>query len=172
MNITEHWTDFNVKERLDVRFALSDRCFDLHDALFPMARVYVTRTVHFNAAHRLHNPAKSDAWNRRTYGPCNNPNGHGHNYVLEVTVAGEPDEDTGYVIDLSDLKRIVQEKVVDKCDHAHLNMDVEFMQGVLPSTERFAIAIWRELENALPTGALHKIRLAETNNNSVEYFGE
>ena len=155
-----------------MRFALSDRCFDLHDALFPMARVYVTRTVHFNAAHRLHNPAKSDAWNRRTYGPCNNPNGHGHNYVLEVTVAGEPDEDTGYVIDLSDLKRIVQEKVVDKCDHAHLNMDVEFMQGVLPSTERFAIAIWRELENALPTGALHKIRLAETNNNSVEYFGE
>ena len=155
-----------------MRFALSDRCFDLHDALFPMARVYVTRTVHFNAAHRLHNPAKSDAWNRRTYGPCNNPNGHGHNYVLEVTVAGEPDEDTGYVIDLSDLKRIVQEKVVDKCDHAHLNMDVAFMQGVLPSTERFAIAIWRELENALPTGALHKIRLAETNNNSVEYFGE
>ncbi len=137
-----------------------------------MARVYVTRTVHFNAAHRLHNPAKSDAWNRRTYGRCNNPNGHGHNYALEVTVAGEPDKDTGYVLDLSDLKRIVQEKIVDKCDHAHLNMDVDFMQGVLPSTEQFAIAIWRELENALPAGALHKIRLAETNNNSVEYFGE
>ncbi len=151
---------------------MPDRCFGLHEVLFLMARVYVTRTVHFNAAHRLHNPAKSDAWNRRMYGRCNNPNGHGHNYVLEVTVAGEPDEDTGYVIDLSDLKRIIQKKIVDQCDHAHLNMDVDFMQGVLPSTEQFAIAIWRELEHALPAGALHKVRLAETNNNSVEYFGE
>lgn len=134
--------------------------------------VYVTRKVRFNAAHRLHNPNKSDDWNAETFGVCNNPNWHGHNYVLEVTVAGEPDETTGFVIDLADLKSIVNERVVDKCDHRNLNLDVEFMQGIMPSTENFAIAIWKELEGALPSGKLHKIRLEETDNNSAEYYGE
>lgn len=133
--------------------------------------VYVTRKVRFNAAHRLHNPDKSDEWNRDQFGVCNNPNWHGHNYVLEVTVAGEPDEETGFVIDLADLKRIITDRVVDKCDHRNLNLDVDFMKGTMPSTENFAIAIWNELVDELPTGRLHRVRLEETDNNSAEYFG-
>jgi 6-pyruvoyltetrahydropterin/6-carboxytetrahydropterin synthase len=137
-----------------------------------MALVYVVRKARFNAAHRLHNPDKSEEWNRSTYGVCNNPNWHGHNYLLEVTVAGEPDRDTGFVIDLAELKRIVQEKVIRKCDHKNLNLDVDFMKGTMPSTENFAVAVWNELEGALPSGRLHKVRLEETNNNSAEYYGE
>ncbi|HET6567496.1 MAG TPA: 6-carboxytetrahydropterin synthase [Rhodothermales bacterium] len=137
-----------------------------------MPTVYVTRTMRFNAAHRLHNPQKSDEWNRQTYGKCNNPNWHGHNYVLTVTVAGEPDPETGYVVDLSELKRIVDERVVSKVDHANLNLDVDFLQGTIPSTENFAVAIWRQLENALPAGRLYRIHLQETDNNAVEYRGE
>jgi len=137
-----------------------------------MPTVYITRKVHFNAAHRLHNPARSDAWNRETFGKCNNPNWHGHNYVLEVTVAGEADPETGYVIDLGELKRIVNEKVVDKVDHKNLNLEVDFMTGVLPSTEHFVVAIWHELEAALPSGRLHAVRLHETENNVAEYRGE
>mgnify|MGYP006181635543 FL=1 len=137
-----------------------------------MPLVYVTRKVHFNAAHRLHNPERSDAWNRKVFGKCNNPNWHGHNYVLEVTVAGEPDPETGYVIDLAVLKRIVEEKVVAKCDHANLNLDVDFMQGILPSTENFVVAIWEQLAPALPSGRLHAVRLYETDRNVAEYRGE
>jgi len=137
-----------------------------------MPTVYVTRKVHFNAAHRLHNPAKSDAWNRETFGKCNNPNWHGHNYVLEVTVAGEPDPDTGYVIDLGVLKGLVEEKIVDKVDHKNLNLEVDFLEGVLPSTENFIVAIWNELNEALPSGRLHAVRLYETERNVAEYRGE
>ncbi len=137
-----------------------------------MPTVYVTRKAHFNAAHRLHNPARSEAWNQQTFGKCNSPNWHGHNYHLEVTVAGEPDPDTGYVIDLAVLKRIVEERVIDKVDHKNLNLDVDFLQGVMPSTENFVVAIWRELEDALPAGHLHCIRLQETDNNAAEYRGE
>lgn len=137
-----------------------------------MPLVYVTRRVHFNAAHRLHNPNRSDEWNRRVFGKCNSPNWHGHNYVLEVTVVGEPDPETGYVIDLSELKRIVEEKIVSKCDHANLNLDVDFMQGIMPSTENFVVAIWRELEPALPSGSLNVVRLYETERNMAEYRGE
>lgn|SRR5690606_10195885 len=137
-----------------------------------MPLVYVTRRVHFNAAHRLHNPNRSDEWNRRVFGKCNSPNWHGHNYVLEVTVAGEPDPETGYVIDLSELKRIVEEKIVSKCDHANLNLDVDFMQGIMPSTENFVVAIWRELEPELPSGSLNVVRLYETERNMAEYRGE
>lgn len=137
-----------------------------------MPTVYVTRTVHFNAAHRLHNPAKSDEWNRAAFGKCNSPNWHGHNYRLEVTVAGEPDPDTGYVIDLSQLKRIVHERVVDRLDHKNLNLEVDFLQGVLPSTENLVVAIWEQLKDALPSGRLHRVRLYETENNAAEYHGE
>ncbi len=137
-----------------------------------MALVYVTRKARFNAAHRLHNPDKTDEWNRETFGVCNNPNWHGHNYTLEVTVAGEPDGETGFVIDLAELKRILNEKVIEKCDHKNLNVDVDFLDGIMPSTENFAVAIWRELEEALPSGRLHKVRLVETNNNSAEYYGD
>lgn len=138
-----------------------------------MPILYVTRKERFNAAHRLHNPEKSDDWNRATFGKCNSPNWHGHNYVLEVTVAGEPDPETGYVIDLSDLKRIIHERVIDICDHANLNLDVPFLQGVIPSTENFAVGIWAQLVDALPEGKrLHSIRLFETEKNYVEYRGE
>lgn len=137
-----------------------------------MSLIYVTRRAHFNGAHRLHNPEKSDEWNRATYGKCNSPNWHGHNYVLEVTVAGSPDPDTGYVIDLGDLKRIMNERIIDKCDHANLNLDVPFLSGILTSSENLAIAFWKELESAIPRGALHSIRLYETERNFVEYRGE
>lgn len=137
-----------------------------------MAIVYVTRRVQFNSAHRLHNPAKSDSWNKETYGKCNSPNWHGHNFILEVTVAGEPNTETGYVIDLGDLKNLVEEKVISKVDHANLNLDVDFMQGVIPSTENFAIGIWNQLAGSLSGGTLHSVKLAETENNSVVYLGE
>ncbi len=137
-----------------------------------MATVYVTRKTHFNAAHRLHNPDKSDPWNQETFGKCNSPNYHGHNYNLEVTVAGEPDPETGYVIDLGVLKQIVNERVVDKVDHKNLNLEVGFMDGVLPSTENFVVAIWDQLEDALPSGRLHCVRLYETERNMAEYRGE
>ncbi len=137
-----------------------------------MSTVYVTRKMHFNAAHRLHNPDKSEEWNRETFGPCNSPNYHGHNYNLEVVVAGEPDPETGYVIDLGELKRIINERVIDQVDHKNLNLDVEFMDGILPSSENFAIAIWNQLEDALPSGRLHCVRLYETERNVAEYRGE
>lgn len=137
-----------------------------------MPTVYVTRKVHFNAAHRLHNPEKSDAWNRETFGECNNPNWHGHNYELEVTIAGEPDPETGYVIDLGDLKTVLHDRIVDKVDHKNLNREVDFMDEIIPSTENFAVAIWNELEGALPSGELHAVRLYETPRNFVEYRGE
>lgn len=137
-----------------------------------MPTVYVTRTMHFNAAHRLHNPERSDAWNRDTFGACNNPHWHGHNYVLEVTVAGEPDPETGYVIDLSVLKQVIQERVIDEVDHKNLNLDVGFLDGIMPSTENFVVAIWRQLEDALPAGRLHCVRLEETPRNRAEYRGE
>lgn len=137
-----------------------------------MSTVYVTRKVHFNAAHRLHNPEKSEEWNQETFGECNNPNWHGHNFELEVTVAGEPDPETGYVVDLGALKDVLHERVVDKVDHRNLNLEVDFMDGVIPSTENFAIAIWNELEGALPAGELHSVRLYETPRNFVEYRGE
>ena len=137
-----------------------------------MPTVYVTRKMHFNAAHRLHNPEKSDAWNRETFGVCNNPHFHGHNYNLEVTVAGTPDAERGYVVDLGALKQVIQERVIDRVDHKNLNLDVDFMEGVMPSTENFVVAIWQQLEGHLPSGRLHRIRLYETVRNSAAFCGE
>lgn len=137
-----------------------------------MPTVYITRKMHFNAAHRLHNPDKPDAWNREMFGPCNSPHYHGHNYNLEVTVAGEPDPETGYVVDLGELKRIINERVIEKVDHKNLNLDVDFMEGILPSSENFVVAIWNQLEDALPAGRLHCVRLYETERNIAEYRGE
>ncbi|MEF8796433.1 MAG: 6-carboxytetrahydropterin synthase [Salinivenus sp.] len=137
-----------------------------------MPTVYVTRKVHFNAAHRLHNPDKSAAWNEETFGKCNNPKWHGHNYVLEVTVAGEPDPESGYVVDLGALKDVLHERIVDKVDHKNLNQEVDFMDGLNPTTENFAVAIWEQLEDHLPSGRLHCVRLYETPRNFVEYRGE
>jgi 6-pyruvoyltetrahydropterin/6-carboxytetrahydropterin synthase len=133
--------------------------------------VFVTRQVHFNAGHRLYNPAKSKAWNERTYGPCANPNGHGHNYVLEVTVRGNPDPETGYVLDLGDLKGIVDRAVVRPCDHRNLNKDVDFLRGVIPSTENLVVAFWNRIAPRIRAGELHSVRLFETPRNFAEYRG-
>lgn len=133
--------------------------------------VYVTRQVHFNAAHRLHNPTKSRKWNEEKFGLCANPQWHGHNYVLEVTVRGQPDPDTGYVIDLGELNRILHAVIVDRCDHRNLNEQVDFLRGVIPSTENLVLAFWRELEPHLPAGHLHRVRLFETPRNFAEYLG-
>lgn len=136
-----------------------------------MPETYVTRRMHFNAAHRLHNPNMSEEWNRETFGKCNLPNWHGHNYVLEVTVSGSPHPDTGYVIDLGLLKEIIREKIIDVCDHRNLNLDVPFLEGILPSTENLAIAFWQELEDAIPSGKLHAVKVFETERNIAEYRG-
>jgi 6-pyruvoyltetrahydropterin/6-carboxytetrahydropterin synthase len=131
--------------------------------------VYITRQVHFNSAHRLHNPAKSLAWNRKQYGLCNQT--HGHNYVLEVTVKGTPDPVTGYVVDLGELKRLMNETVADLCDHRSLNDGVAFLRGIIPSTENLVIAFWQQIEPRLNAGKLHCVRLFETPRNYAEFFG-
>jgi len=136
--------------------------------------IYVTRKSHFNAAHRLHNPGKSDDWNKEMFGKCNNPNWHGHNYVLEVTVAGEPDPETGYVIDLGDLKRIIQKNILDKCDHKNLNLEVPFLEGIIPTSENLVKAFFQELEDdiyeeAYGSSELHSVKLFETERNIAEY---
>lgn len=133
--------------------------------------VVVTRAVHFNAAHRLHNPARSARWNREVFGLCNSPNWHGHNYALEVSVAGEPDPETGYVTDLRWLRALLQREIVEKCDHRNLNLDVDFLRGVIPSTENLVVAFWRQLEPHIKHGRLHCVRLHETERNCAAYFG-
>src|SRR4051812_49839938 len=121
--------------------------------------VFITRQVHFNSAHRLYNPTKSQKWNEERYGLCTNPHWHGHNYVLEVTVRGQPDPETGYILDLGELKRILNAAVVDKCVHRNLNTDVAFLSGIIPSTENLVIAFWNEIEPRLTAGKLHSVRL-------------
>src|SRR3954464_3203077 len=106
--------------------------------------VFITRQVHFNSAHRLYNRSKSLAWNRKQYGLCTNPHWHGHNYVLEVTIKGQPDPVTGYIMDLGELKRILNHAVADKCDHRNLNEEVAFLRGIIPSTENLVIAFWHQ----------------------------
>jgi 6-pyruvoyltetrahydropterin/6-carboxytetrahydropterin synthase len=133
--------------------------------------VMVTRRVHFNAAHQLYNPAFSRAWNEKTFGLCANPHWHGHNYVLEVTVRGEPHPDTGFVINLVKLKNILHQAVADKCDHRNLNEEVDFLQGILPTTENLVIAFWHEIEPRVRPSRLHCVRLYETERNFAEYFG-
>jgi 6-pyruvoyltetrahydropterin/6-carboxytetrahydropterin synthase len=135
-----------------------------------MPTLTVTRRVHFNAAHRLHNPAWSDEQNRRVFGPCNNPNYHGHNYELDISVEGEIDPATGYVVDLGVVKRIAAEAVLSALDHKNLNLDVPQLQGINPTTENLVVAIWDMLHDRLP-GRLTKLVLWETPRNSVEYEG-
>ncbi|MDB4913246.1 MAG: 6-pyruvoyl tetrahydrobiopterin synthase [Gemmatimonadetes bacterium] len=137
-----------------------------------MPLVTVTRRLMFNAAHRVHNPALSESENVRLFGKCNNPHWHGHNYTLDVSVRGTIDGTTGYVLDLGVLKQIVTERVVDKMDHMNLNLDVDFMRGLNPTSENIIVAIWRELEPAITPAALVKLVLWETVNNYVEYTGE
>ena len=134
--------------------------------------VYLTRSEHFNAAHKLYNPAWSYEKNEEVFGQCANENWHGHNYELLVTVRGDPDPQTGFVVDVKRLSTIIRERVVDKIDHRNLNVDVEFMKDKMCSTENLAIAIWNELVLFLPAGVqLHCIKLYETPRIYVEYFG-
>ena len=130
----------------------------------------VTRRVHFNAAHRVHNPALSDDENRRLFGPCNNPNYHGHNYELDISLEGAIDPRTGYVADLGVVKRIAEETVISALDHKNLNLDVPEFRDLNPTTENLAVVIWRKLEGKLPA-TLVKIVLWETPRNCVEYDG-
>ncbi|HTX18392.1 MAG TPA: 6-carboxytetrahydropterin synthase [Bacteroidota bacterium] len=134
--------------------------------------MYVTRRSHFSAAHRLYNPQLSEKENLEIYDKCSNPNGHGHNYYLEVTVAGDPDPRTGYVIDLKKLKQVIEENFISKVDHKHLNLDVDFLKDVVPTAENIAIACWNQLAPKIKEGRLHSIRLQESHNNSVEYKGQ
>ena len=134
-------------------------------------QVTVTRRLHFSAAHRVHNPAMSDEENQRVFGKCNNPNWHGHNYILDVSVTGALDSRTGYVIDLSRVKQIVEESVMRHVDHRNLNLEVDFLRGVIPTTENIVVAFWRVLEPALRPARLSKLVLWETVNNYVEYDG-
>ena len=133
--------------------------------------VLVTRRETFSASHRLYNPELTDEKNHELFDKCANPNGHGHNYVLEVTIAGEPKDETGYVMDLKKLKEIIRSEVISKVDHKHLNFDVDFLHDVIPTSENIVKAIWDILKNKLGDVRLYSIRLAETENNSVEYKG-
>lgn len=135
--------------------------------------VYLTRSEHFNAAHKLYNPAWTYEENEEVFGKCANENWHGHNYELLVTIKGEPDPDTGFVFDVKKLSTLIREHIIELVDHRNLNVDVPFMQGKMCSTENLAIAIWNELKQHLPSGVLlHSIKLYETPRIYVEYFGE
>lgn len=138
-----------------------------------MSLCYITRKEHFNAAHRLHVAAWSEERNEEVFGKCANRNWHGHNFTLYVTVKGRPNPETGFVVNIKELSRILREEIIDKLDHSNLNMDVDFLQGIQPSIENIVIAIWKQITPRLPKeAALHKIKLVETENNFVEYFGE
>jgi 6-pyruvoyltetrahydropterin/6-carboxytetrahydropterin synthase len=137
-----------------------------------MPIVSVTRRLHFNAAHRVHNPALSDEDNRALFGKCNNPNWHGHNYVLDVTVTGPIDDRTGYVIDLGMVRDVVTREVIDKVDHKNFNLEVDFTRGVNPTTENIIVAMWRVLAPALAPARLTRLVVWETQNHYVEYTGE
>jgi 6-pyruvoyltetrahydropterin/6-carboxytetrahydropterin synthase len=133
--------------------------------------VYVTRKAHFSAAHRLFNPKFSDEKNEAVFDKCNNIHGHGHNYTLEVTVAGEPDPETGYVIDLKKLGELIEEVILAKVDHKHLNYDVPELAGIIPTAENIALVFWQLLEGRITDGRLHSVRVAESDNNYAEYRG-
>lgn len=137
-----------------------------------MPQVTVTRRLHFNAAHRVHNPALSDDENRELFGKCNNPNWHGHNYVLDVSVSGDISERTGYVVDLAALKRVVEAQVIDQVDHRNFNLDVDFMRDTIPTSENIVVAFWRRLAPTVAPATLTRLVLWETPNNYVEYEGQ
>ena len=134
--------------------------------------VYLTRVEHFNAAHRLYNPGWSNEQNDAVFGKCANENWHGHNYELYVTVKGDPDPDTGFVMDAKKLSGLIRDHVTEKLDHRNLNIDVDFMAGKLCSTENLVVAIWQQLEPHIPASVkLHCLKLYETPRIFVEYYG-
>jgi 6-pyruvoyltetrahydropterin/6-carboxytetrahydropterin synthase len=139
-----------------------------------MPITYLTRRERFSSAHRLFRAELSDADNLDLYGQCSHPNWHGHNYELFVTVKGEVNSITGYVLNLKVLGKLIQERIIKKIDHRNLNLDVDFMNGMVTSTENLSIAIWNELNEPirLMGATLHRIRVQETENNYVDYYGD
>lgn len=135
--------------------------------------IYITRKEHFNAAHRLYRPDWTEAQNMEVFGKCSNPNWHGHNYELYITLKGEINPETGFLVNLKDLSLVIKEEIIDKMDHKNINIEVDFMQGIIASTENIAIAIWNQLKPHInKLGAqLHCVKLCETEKNFVEYFG-
>ncbi|HCT30976.1 MAG TPA: 6-pyruvoyl tetrahydrobiopterin synthase [Bacteroidales bacterium] len=135
---------------------------------------YITRRERFNAAHRLYNKELTDEENLTIYGKCSHPNWHGHNFDLFVTIKGEIDSKTGFVTNLNNISKLIKELVIEKLDHRNINLDVDFMRGKIASTENLAIAIWGELKNPIETigVGLHCVKIQETENNWVEYFGD
>ncbi len=134
--------------------------------------VYLTRRTSFSASHRLWSEELTDVENYAIYEKCANPNGHGHNYVLEVTVQGEPDPQTGMVLNLTDLKQVMDKHVVEWVDHKHLNYDVSWLEGCIPTTEMLVLKFWGRLVGSLPAGMLYEVKLHETENNVASYRGE
>jgi len=134
--------------------------------------LYLTRKCEFSAAHYYHNPNWSDAENARVFGKCANRNGHGHNYTLEVTVRGDVDRQTGFVMDLKELKRVLEREVLDALDHRHLNVEVPEFAHRNPTTENIAIAIWQRIAPKLNHAKLHRVRLYEMDDLFVDYYGE
>jgi len=136
-----------------------------------MTIAFVTRRMTFSAGHRLHNEALSPEENREIFGKCNNPNGHGHNFTVEVTVKGTIDPRTGMVYNLRDLKKVMTEVIEQGLDHKNLNLDVPALANVIPTAENLAAVIWKQLADRLPPGLLHEVRLVETENNFVSFRG-
>ena len=134
--------------------------------------VYLTRPTEFSASHYYHNPEFSAEENRRIFGKCNNPHGHGHNYTLEVTVKGEIDSKSGFVVDLKQLKDIMNREVIDALDHRHLNKEVPEFEHQVPTSENLAVAIWKRLQPKLSVARLRRVRLYETSDLFVDFYGE
>ncbi|MBP1674100.1 MAG: 6-pyruvoyl tetrahydrobiopterin synthase [Bacteroidetes bacterium] len=135
--------------------------------------IYITRRERFSAAHRMYRNDWTDEENLRVFGKCSNPNWHGHDYVLQVTVKGIVPEELGFFMNITTLKQIIKDKIIDKADHKNLNLDVSFMRGKIATTENLVIAIWNELKPAIEKegAVLHCVKIAETENNSIEYYG-
>jgi 6-pyruvoyltetrahydropterin/6-carboxytetrahydropterin synthase len=134
--------------------------------------IYLTRREHFCSSHRLFNPLFTDAQNLEIYGKCAYPNGHGHNYEIEVTLVGTPDPQTGMIMDLKKLSDIMEREILEKVDHRHLNVDVDFLKGIIPTAENLAVVFWQILEPRITAGKLYSVRVYETPNNYAEYRGE
>ena len=133
--------------------------------------IFITRRAEFSAAHTLANPELSDAENAALYGPCAHPQGHGHNYTLDVTLAGQVNPKTGMLIDLKEVKQIIHDKIIVEVDHRNLNCDPEFLQGVIPTAENVAMRCFEVLDAALPEGVLYRVRLYESPRNFADYYG-
>lgn len=134
--------------------------------------IYLTRRADFSASHYYHNPEFSAEENQRVFGKCANLNGHGHNYTLEVTVKGHVDAKTGFVVDLKDLKTLIEREVTDAMDHRHLNKEVPEFQSLIPTTENLAIVIWKRLEPKLKMAKLHRVRVYEAEDLYADFYGE